>query len=263
MWLASEFKGYTIGATDGEIGVIVDLLFDDKRWLVRWFVVDTGVWLPGRQVLLPPAVLAKPSRSISRIPVPLTRQQVKDSPALDADAPVSRQMEADIYRHYGWSPYWTWDSPLGSPFAVPPGSPAPIPSAPPVPVPPVGAAEAPEPRPVKRGDPHLRSAGYVTNSTIQATDGEIGHLEDFLIDDEAWTIRYLIIDTVNWWPGKKVLMAPGWVSEIDWAERRMGVNLPRQKIKDGPKYSPSATPDRNYEAALHAHYERPPYWEER
>ena len=63
-------------------------------------------------------------------------------------------------------------------------------------------------------DVHLRSANKVTGYRIGATDGDIGHVEDFIIDDETWEIRYMVVDTQNWWPGKKVLVAPQWIGRM-------------------------------------------------
>src|SRR5665213_2163513 len=106
LWRASAIDGYAIAASDGDLGTVSDFLFDDTTWLLRWLVVDTGTWLSGRKVLLPPSVLGHLDPKRREVPVRLTVQQVKDSPAIDTDRPVSRQMETDIYDHYGWSPYW-------------------------------------------------------------------------------------------------------------------------------------------------------------
>ncbi|MGQ9572218.1 MAG: PRC-barrel domain-containing protein [Dehalococcoidia bacterium] len=100
-------------------------------------------------------------------------------------------------------------------------------------------------------DPHLRSVKEVTGYHIQATDGEIGHVEDFILDDEDWVIRYMVVDTRNWLPGKKVLVAPGWVENIDWSESKVAVGLSREEIKDSPEYDPSAPVNREYEVRLY------------
>lgn len=257
MWLASLLRGYGIEATDGSIGSVDDSLFDDRTWTVRWLVVDTGNWLSGRLVLLPSSCLGHPDAGPRRIPVPLTRQKVKDSPGLDSDAPVSRQMEDRLYGYYGWDPYWAGG--LGYPRVNFPGY-----GGGPVAHPgydagldvgavPASVAGEVRMRQLQDGDPHLRSTGYVTGFAIGAIDGEIGHVEDFLIEDESWVIRYLIVDTVNWWPGKKVLIAPDWIKDISWAEEQVAIDLTRQKIKDSPRYQPSARPKRSYEERLYGH----------
>src|SRR5271170_2222937 len=106
LWNASAINGYAITASDGGLGTVSDFLFDDSSWLIRWLVVDTGKWLSGRKVLLPPSVLGHLDAEGEKFPVRLTMQQVKDSPEIATDRPVSRQMETSVYDYYGWSPYW-------------------------------------------------------------------------------------------------------------------------------------------------------------
>src|SRR5271163_701252 len=107
LWNASAINGFAIAASDGHIGTVSDFLFDDASWLIRWLVVDTGNWLSGRKVLLPPSVLGHIDVTAEEFAVRLTMQQVKDSPDIDADRPVSRQMETSVYDYYGWNPYWS------------------------------------------------------------------------------------------------------------------------------------------------------------
>jgi hypothetical protein len=113
---------------------------------------------------------------------------------------------------------------------------------------------------MKGWDPHLRSTQDVRGHHIQAADGYIGHVEDFIIDDETWAIRYLIIDTQNWWPGKKVLVSPQWIERVSWSESTVFVNLPRETIKQSPEYMEKSQLTRDYEAGLHRHYDRQGYW---
>ena len=110
------------------------------------------------------------------------------------------------------------------------------------------------------GDPHLRSTEHVTGHRIQALDGEIGHVEDFIIDDETWAIRYLVIDTKNWWAGKRVLISPQWIERVSWGEMKVFVNLSREIIKHAPEYTKDALLTRDYEISLHGHYNRQGYW---
>jgi len=234
LWDASALIGQTVDATDGSVGTVSDLLFDDANWAVRWLIVDTGAWLPGRKVLLPPSALGKPDSAARHLPAKLTMQQIKDSPSVNTDMPVSRQAEASVYAHYGWAPYWTGGMmPLGSamamPFVVPmngESNPSDLLDA--------------DHRP---GDQHLRSIAVVTGYHIHAVDGEIGHVRDFLVDDASWRIRYVVVDTQNWWPGQKVLISPRSVLEVDWVERLIRLDTRRQKIKDSPAYDPAITAD--------------------
>ena len=185
---ASTINGYAIAASDGRIGTVSDFLFDDTSWLVRWLVVDTGNWLSGRRVLLPPSVLGHPDQEEKEFPVRLTMQQVKDSPDVDTKRPVSRQKETDIYDYYGWRPYWgTSGYYLGGlgymgAYGYGGGAIAPPPSA--------GSIRRAEDIAAAQhsdDDPHLRSIEAVAAYRIHAGDGEIGHVEDFLLEDADWS----------------------------------------------------------------------------
>jgi hypothetical protein len=244
LWTASKIKGYAIAATDGRIGAISDFLFDDATWLVRWLVIDTGTWLSHRKVLLPPSAIGHLNPETEEFSVRLTRKEVEDSPDIDTDKSVSRQMETQVYDYFGWSPYWGTGFYMGGYGYMPP----PI-------------AESASPGCWERadgqasgGDPHLRSTAAVTGYHIHSRDGEIGHVEDFLVADADWSIRYLIVDTKNWWPGKKVLVSPGLAKEIDWLDRRVTVDTDRQSIKDAPAYDAATVVDRDYERNFHGHY---------
>jgi len=248
LWNASALSGYAIEARDGLLGTVSDLLFDDVGWAIRWLVVDTGNWLPGRKVLLPLSALGQPDRALRHFPVELTRKQVKGSPDVDIDQPVSRQVEVHVYSYYGWDPYWggslnPTSNAIATPFAAPfhlPGSTLRD----------LGGADA---RP-DVDDPHLRSVAAVTGSHIHATDGEVGHVEDLLVDDTAWRIRYVTVDTKNWWPGEKTLISPSSVRAINWEDRAISLNVSRQKVKDSPPYDPSITVDGAYDETFLTYY---------
>ena len=259
--VASTFKGAAIEASDGRIGAIADLLFDDVTWKVRWMVVDTGGWLPGRQVLIHPSAIRHEHDRQNTIHLGLTKARVAASPSIFEDQPVSRQMELHLYDYYGWDPMWGASyfgaSPNGisAPFSAPPqfGGTA--------------VRDASNPAPVEEsGDPHLRSVDAVTGYHIHATDGDIGHVEDFLIDEASLGIRYLIVDTKNWWPGEHVLMSPYAVREIRWSDREIRLNVDREKVKGSPPWSPTSMIGEAYgkrlyayEKQLHAHYGWPGY----
>jgi sporulation protein YlmC with PRC-barrel domain len=249
---ASAIKGYAIAASDGRLGTVSDFLFDDENWLVRWLVVDTGKWLSGRKVLLPPSVLGHLDPKGEEFPVELTMQQVKDSPEVDTEQSVSRQMESKVYDYYGWSPYWGTGFYMGG-YGYPGGAgmiggPGYIgggvaPSA-------LGSRQDEEhgaDNHEKEGDPHLRSTAAVTGYHIHASDGEIGHVEDFLLEDADWSIRYLLVDTKNWWPGKKVLISPRSIHEIDWTDKLVNLDVNRQRVKDSPAYDASIGVERGYD----------------
>jgi sporulation protein YlmC with PRC-barrel domain len=251
----SQFKGYAIHASDGAIGTVSDLLFNDTTWLVRWLVVDTGNWLPGRKVLLPPSALEHVDQFGRQFSVRLTKQQVKDCPDVETDRPVSRQSETSLYDYYGWSPYWGADSYLGvAGFGG--GM--------------IGASTVAMPSPElmrrereleeaqrEKDDPALRSIEEVTGYHVHASDGEIGHVADFLVQDDDWSIHYLVVDTKNWWPGKKVLISPMSVRTIEWDNRLVNLGADRQKIRNSPAYDPSMTIDPIYEKNYRNYYGDP------
>jgi len=243
---ASNLKGMSIAATDGDIGSVQDLYFDDMTWTIRYLVVDTGTWLPGRKVLISPMSVASGDRSHA-VPVRLTKSQVQNSPSVDADKPVNRQYEEEFSQYYGFPYYWSGPYRWGS---------DPYPGA--------GAATAgaiPAAMVAGAGDPALRSMRDVTGYYIEATDGDIGHVEDFLVDDHEWAIRYIVVDTRNWWPGKKVVVSPGWISRVSWADSKVYVDLSRDGIRTAPEYDPDRAVEREYENRLFTHYGRRNYWE--
>lgn len=252
---SSELIGYSVRAKDGLIGTISDLLFDDKTWTLRWAVVDTGDWISGREVLLPPSAFGMPDVAQRQFPMELTREQIERSPELSEHEPVSRRNEIELYSHYGWLPYWY---PAADPITGAPGYPAsmPLPGG----VDNAQAAKTGHPADAE-ADAHLRSIEAVTEYYVHAMDGDIGHVEEFLIDDENWSIRYLVIDTVNWWPGKMVLVSPEWIESVIWEDERVSVRMTREEIRTGPEYDPSTSVERSYEATLHRHYNAPNYWD--
>ena len=241
---ARSLHNYHIRATDGNVGRVKDFLFDGQEWVVRYVVVDTSEWLAGRMVLLVPEVLGTPGTEGHILPVELTREQVRNSPDIDADKPVSRQNELDLFEYYGWSPYWGAGR-SGFTRHV------------------VRTLESEEKEPAaiaQPGDPDLRSMQEVAGYSISALGGKIGHVEDFILDDEGWVLRYLVIDTRNWLPGKRVLVSPEWVREILWRERTVSLELSHDEIRGSPPYDPSQPVNRQDEAHLYDYYGRPRYW---
>jgi hypothetical protein len=247
---AKSLSNHTIEAIDGDIGRVNSFLFDDRNWILRYLVVDTGTWLPGKKVLIPPSVLGKPKGLRKIFPVELTKEQIKNSPDIDADKPVSRQQEIKLHKHYNWKPYWIVPySPVAVPFEAV-----------------VEAQKAredmkqSEDKTVENEDPHLRRTSEVMGYKIKAEDGQIGHVEDFIVDENDWVLRYMVVDTKNWLPGKKVITSPDWVKEIKWSDSEVVVDVKKDVIKDCPEFDPSAPVNREYEERLYDYYGRPRYW---
>ena len=242
-----DLHQYTIAAVDSDIGKVDDFYFDDEQWTIRYIVVATGLILPGRKVLLSPLALRHPTWSPLHINVNLTCEQVASSPGIDFDKPISRQHEAEHHKHYGFAPYWEGKGVWGS---------CPTPKA---------LKEAPltQSKTATKNsscETHLRSVREVSGYHITATDGEIGHLDDFLFDGETWEIRYAIISTRNWWPGNKVLLRPQWIKRVSWADREIYVTMSREIIRKSPQWNADRPIDREYELRLHKHYGYAPYW---
>ncbi len=253
--VASALNGCNIEASDGGIGSVGDFLFDDATWKLRWLVVDTGGWLTGRKVLIHPSAIGKADYERRELPVSLTRAQVKASPDILEDQPVSQQIERHLYDYYGWDPLWSGGDYFEGGFGVF-ASPLSTPSLfGRTTVPDVAGFETDAPE----GDPHLRSIAATNHYHIHATDGVIGHLENVLIEDADWSIRYLVIDTKNWWLGKHVLISPYAVREINWPDREIRLNVTRGQVKDSPAWDPAEIINQAFEKRLHAYYGWPGY----
>lgn len=231
-----ELEGYTIEAADGHIGHVRDFFFDDHSWTVRYLVADTGNWLPGRNVLVATDAFKGLDRENRRFTVNLTKKQIEASPTIEEHMPVSRQHEYDIRSHYSWPIYWSNES-------------APITLS--------------EFEPISRVTPtfeaNLESTNDVINYHFHATDGSIGHLEALIVD-ESWVIRYLVVDTRNWWPGKRVILSPDWITSFDTTARMIQVDHLRDQIGHSPAYHPEVPIEREYEERLYEHYGRGKYW---
>ena len=253
LYRTEHLRGYAIQARDGEIGQVDDLLFDDRSWTVRYLVADAGGWLSSRRVLLSTAVLERPDPVTLKLPVALTREKVRESPSIDADAPVTRRQEELLSRHYGWAPWWTDPAIAVGLLGAEPVTDRPIDPVPEK----IGPAPGSE---AGRAEAALRSSHEVRGFPIAATDGDVGHVEDLLVDEDGWIVRYFVVDTRNWLPGRKVLIAPNWVTGIDWIEEKLAVRMTREKVKGSPEYAPEKEIDRRYEHDLHTWYGHAPYW---
>jgi len=247
-----DLLNLTLGATDGTIGTVKDVYFDEARWAIRYLIVDTGDWLPGRRVLISPFAVRAIEWGRGRVDVGLTRQQVKYSPDIDTQKPISRQNEEAYLSYYGYPYYWGGSDLWGAtayPIMPPPIAPELRGQGRP--------SESLEEKTTAREDSHLRSALEVIGYGIEAVDDSIGHVEDLLFDEQSWQVRFLAIATRNWLPGKRVLIPPQWIDEMNWADRTARVHVTRAAIKESPPYDPANPPKADYEANLYRHYGRP------
>ena len=244
-----DLEKYDVSATDGPIGSLVNFLFDDDRWITRYLVVKTGGFLSGApQVLIAPISFRAVDWSTRHINLALTVDKIEKSPSVDTDKPVSRQHELDYYLYYGYPYYWGVGG-VGGLGAYPGMLTAGLPREQPK-----------EARKKLPSDGHLRSVNEVRGYHVKASDDAVGSIHDFIVDDDTWQIRYLVVDTSSWWFGKKVLVAPQWVDSVSWEKRTVHIDLAREQIKRSPEWNQLAGVGRDYEAQLYDHYRRPDYW---
>jgi uncharacterized protein YrrD len=241
---AKTLKGYNLNGIDGEIGKVKEMYFDDKFWTIRYLVVTTGNWFTGKDVLISPYFIQSVDRDAELVHVDLTKQQIADSPSAESDKPVSRQYERTHINYYGTPVYWGGVSTWGMyPTAIRDRS--------------LWNDEIDE---ANSWDPNLRSSKEVSGYNFQAVDGEIGYVHDFIINDDTWTIHYLVLDTSKWLPGEKILISTEWIERISWDNAKVYLDLSRETIKNVPEYDEDQVLSRDYETRLHQHYNRKGYW---
>lgn len=216
-----------LGASDGDIGQVKDFYFDDQNWVVRYLVADTGSWLPGRQVLLSSHAIGSLNQAGKVVRVKLTRKKIENSPAIESHKPVTRQHEEAYHRHYGWPAYWLGEGMWGTGGVSILETPAKtLPSA-------SVAGNGPQ---SKRADAHLRSTQAVSGYHVQATDGIIGHICDFMMDDKSWTIGQLVVKTGHRLTGNEVLVSVSNVDRISYDDSTVFVKLTREAVEESPAY---------------------------
>lgn len=241
---AKTLKGYKLKCTDGEIGEVKDFIFDEQYWTIRYIVANTGTWLTDRQVLISPYSLVSIDKEEKQIVTTLTVKQIENSPPLYVNVPITRQYEATYNSHYGLPTYWNGPYMWGANPAIFANSTA--------------YKEALGEKNLEAG---LRSSADIERYKISAPDTDFGHVVDFIIDEDFWAIRYLIIDTISWWPSPHVLIAPSWIDRIGEGDAKIYVSASSETIKSAPEYDNETEINRAYEVSLNAHYGCKNYWE--
>ncbi len=239
-------NGYQLKCNDGRIGSVRELYFDDQYWAIRYLVADTGNWLTGRQVLISPYALRSVDKADKLIHVELTKKQIEESPPLSSDQPVSHQYEKVAFGYYGWPIYWNGSNMWGS------GT---------LPMRDSKSQHGTNPG-GREWNPHLLSTHDVAGHRVHALDGEVGHVNDYIIDDGSWAIRYFVVRTRNWWPSHKVLVSPQWIERVDWQKSIVVISLTSEAIRNAPEFTAESLLSRNYESELYRHYNMPGYWGE-
>lgn len=243
-----DFRGYPVRGIDGEIGSVRDFYFDDYNWTVRYFVIKTGKWLEHERILVATVSLAKTELEANSLPVDLTREKVRNSPRVIIDRPLTRAERIELHSYYEWPMDWiegeipgTGPGLTGYPLVELADE--------------IKENQAENEQSSSEGQHrHLHSFRDVPGFRLLARDGEIGHLEDFIVDTSSWNILYIVVDTGSWLPGKKVLVSPSWVEEILWDEERLQIDLNRDTIQNSPRYDPSISLDEEYTDMLAKYY---------
>lgn len=238
----SQIEGRALRARDGTLGEVKDFFFDDRVWEIRYLVVETGAWLNSRRVLISPDALRPTESEPDVFPVELTMDEVRNSPELGADNPVAHRDEAALRSYYGWPSYWEAFAGIAAPIINTLGP---------------GSLAMPDTVAASPADPHLRSANRIRGCDIKASDGSIGHVDDFLTDQNGWRLRYLVIDTGHWLPGRKVLVAPSWIRGVNWDGRTLEIGMTRASIEASPPYDSAASWNQEYIDRLHDYYGLP------
>jgi hypothetical protein len=238
---------YKVTATDGDAGKATDMLFEDRDWYVVYLVVTGESWLSNRRALVPRRVAGEPDWQARRFPVRLTRRQIDDCPPVDADPPVSIQQEQDVLAYYNLQPGWIRGpvSGFGLPEMVVPSD--------------IADQEAIEEQRQER-DSHLRSMQEIIGYQVEASDGDMGHVKDVLIDEGQFVVRYLVVDTEDYLDGRLFLLAVPWVKELSWENEAVRTEFSAEQIRRSPQWDGRSPISRPYEEALHTYYGRPRYW---
>ena len=243
----NDLKGFELRATDGEIGKTIDFLFDDEQWAIRYMDARAGNWLTGQRVLISPISLGSPDWEAEQIPVHLSQEQIRNSPSLATDQPVSRRFEQRFFSYYGYGYYWMGDQIWGA--GMYPAELENVANE-------LGAVE-------DEGDEHLRSVDEVAGYNVIAGGENTGEVDGFLVEDRTWKIRYIVVDTGRWLSHHRVVIPSHWITAISWAEHSVEVSVSGEQLESAPVYPDDGPVTREYEEQYFSHFGREPYWQQK
>lgn len=240
----SEFIGNKLMANDGEVGVVSDMLFDDQSWFVRYFVITCGNWLDKKEILLIPSSLNLPRDESAQLSSDLTRDQIKKSPLIQSNLPVSRQFETELHSYYNWGPYWTY--PISTAYGFTMYNKDMQQRA---------NESGLEKNSVKQDfDPSLRSLKAMEHRRLRSPDGELGRIEDMLIEASEARVSHLVVDTKNWWPSKNVLILTESITDISSMSDTVDTSVGKKKIQSAPSYESFEAGNEAYLQSLDEYY---------
>ena len=231
--------GYKLKANDGDFGNVTDLLFDDKHKIIRYFVIDCGSWLQKNEVLLSPIAFEEPDHENFTISTILSKNSIENSPSVETRPPVSKQAQNSLAAYYDWPIFWKT-----APYEH------------------LQGYEDSNADLKGEDEGQLQSLQEIKGYAIQCDEGNLGHVEELIVDTETWTLRYLTIDTGNWLPGKKVIISIDWLTDISWKEQKACLNLSKMDVRNAPVYDPGTPINREFESEVYDYYGRPSYWSE-
>jgi hypothetical protein len=217
----SDLNAYKLNARDGELGRLHDLSFDEVTWQVRHLVIEGRSGQPGWILMHPLAVRRWDIQSRS-IDLTVTRLQVERRPPVDVDQPLSQRQAERYYRHFGWPAYWPAHG-RGPAESQPPFRPAGS-----------GSSRTSTGDQPADHDPHLHGARRLLDFEVLARDGHAGRVDDILVDAATWMVRQLAIDARTRWLGKQALVSAEWITEIDWIQGRLQLDLDLDRLGRSP-----------------------------
>ena len=255
-----EILNYDVKAFDDTIGKVDDFLFMDTDFHIQYLVVNIGPILFGRKVLIAPHALGEPDWVSQQVPVNLTKEEIKSSPNIKTDQPIS-EMDLDrLHDYYQWPKFWTS----------------------------LSNTMVSTPMTVGRHDPNRGEPGYQTNTVqlsiqkqrqattsklrsinevmgykVSGTDGTAGTVDDIVVDDKLWILRYLVIKTGTIFNHKNVLLAADWIDWIRHRESELEVDLPVELIEKSPEFDPEMPMTRRQEEVFYDFHGKPYYWVKR
>lgn len=249
----AELPGSTAVGSDGTMGKVVSVYFDDVSWAVRYLGVDSGSWLKTKIVLLSPRAIK--DLAAKSVYFDISRHKLDSCPDAATHLPVARQYEQALHDHFNWPYYWDYQTfRNAAPLAVSETG--------------FGAQNRIEAVEQMRQqqiaqqgyDAHLREFDEVLHYTLSAQDGTIGHVDDFIVELPWWVIRHVVVKTKNFLPGASVLLDVRWVRQVVFEDKQLVVDVKREAVRHAPRFNPAEPVNRHYEARLYDYYGRPGYW---
>ncbi|WP_078553010.1 PRC-barrel domain-containing protein [Bacillus alkalicellulosilyticus] len=257
LFYSASLAQYSIEAKDGSIGKVEDVYFDEENWTIRYLVVNTNPWLPGRKVLITPISIEKVDTLLRQVYVDLTKEQVKESPDADTEKPVSKKFERKLLDYYGYPYYWHGQGVWG-------GQPSPrllmnVPQY-------AGMRDGHNEDDDSSDDRILHSGKELTGSfngySIRTKGESFGQVVDFIIEDETWKVRYFLVEMKKWMPSKEVILSPNWIESIVWENKEIQMGITKEQVEQAPEFIKNKTElDKEYERSLFGYYNRQYDWD--